>query len=99
MVTGTFRTSRTTNMPGEIHPCFSMKNHSPESMMKHAGPNHVATRNSPMASVASVYWGPLDIASTIAPETPPAQVAYRAVPTGEHDDRTHRHSRRSRRRL
>src|SRR6266704_2890330 len=96
-VIGKFRISRNAKRPSEIHPLFHMKPHKNDSMMKHAGPNHVATRNRRMTSLASLYWGPLAIAPTIAPETPLAQVAYSAVPTGGHHDSqsrtgTNRHS-------
>jgi len=75
MVIGTLRIRRKTKTPPEIHPLSHMKYQSPDSMTKHAGPNHVATRNKRMTSVESLYWGPLAIAPTIAPETPLTQVA------------------------
>ena len=75
MAMGRLRIVKTEKATPEIQPLLSMKNHSDVSIVKHAGTNHAATRNSRRASVASVYWGPLAIAPTIAPETPLTQVA------------------------
>jgi len=75
MAMGRSRIVSTAKATPEIQPLFSMKNHNAVSIVKHAGTNHAATRNSRRASVGSEYCGPLAMATTIAPETPPTQVA------------------------
>src|SRR6266513_4181289 len=75
MAMGRLRIVKTAKATPEIQPLVNRKNHSDVSIVKHAGTNHAATRNSRRASVGSEYCGPLAIAPTIAPETPLTQVA------------------------
>src|SRR6267378_160032 len=62
---GMFRIIRTTKTALEIQPLCNMKNHSDDSIVKQAGTNHAATRNSRSASVASEYCGPLAITTQL----------------------------------